>query len=146
MGLTLWTILDSLTRVYQIRFAVFTLPFLEELEVMWFCLSKDGTPNLFKPWLMSSQPCVPYFKCACSFTSVGSTKLIFTWFDFLIHRCRKADAHIRLTGLGSTDNIVYPRHIKNQVRFGSFSTKTYVCDTLPSVSEKNMFTGSKHRV
>ena len=97
-------------------------------------LSEDGTPNLFKPWLMSSQPCVPYFKCAwCSFTSVGSTQLTFTWFDFLIHRCRKADSHIRLTGLGSTDNIVYPRHIKNQVRYGNFSTETYVSDTLPSV-------------
>ena len=72
-------------------------------------LSKDSTPILFKP----------------SFT--------FTLFNFLVHRCKKADARIRLTGLGSTDNIVYPRHIKNQERYGSLSTETYVCDTFPSV-------------
>ena len=96
-------------------------------------ISKDGTPNLFKPWLMSSQPCVSYFKCACSFTSLSSTQLKLTLYNFLVHRCKNADAHIRLTGLGSTDNIVYPRHIKNQVRYGSFSTETSVCDTLPSV-------------
>ena len=31
-----------------------------------------------------------------------------TLFNFLVHRCKKGDAHIRLTGLDSTDNIVYP--------------------------------------
>ncbi|EFX63864.1 hypothetical protein DAPPUDRAFT_334896 [Daphnia pulex] len=48
---------------------------------------------------------------------------------------RKADAHIRLTSLGSADNIVYPRHIKNQERYGSLSEETYLCDTLPSLDE-----------
>jgi hypothetical protein len=61
--------------------------------------------------------------------------LTFTLLDFLIHRCRKADAHIRLTSLGSADNIVYPRHIKNQERYGSLSDDTYLCDTLPSLDE-----------
>ena len=96
--------LDSLTRVYQIWFAVFCLrswrysmscesvfPLSKHFLMLnahnWHkcakinahCavmllirLSKDGTPNLFNPWLMSSQPCVYYFECACSFTSVGS--------------------------------------------------------------------------
>ena len=104
-------------------------------------LSKDGTPNIFKPWLMPSQPFVFYFKCACSLTSVGNTQLTYTLFNLLVHHCKKADAHIRLTGLGSTDNIVYPRHVKNQERYTPFlvliclSTETYVSDTLPSVEE-----------
>ena len=156
--------LDPLTRVYQMWFAVFCLRYwrywvscdsvyslgkhfltlnaylcaeinAHGVVMLLVRLSKDGTPNLFKPWLMSSQPCESYFKCARSFTPVGSTQLTFTLFDFLIHRCRKADAHIRLTGLGSTENIVYPRHNKNQERYGSLSTETYVCETLPSVEE-----------
>ena len=110
MGLTLR--LDSLTRVYQIWFAVFCLrswrysmscesvfPLSKHflmlnahkcakinahgVVMLLVRLSKGGTPNLFKPWLMSSQPCVYYFKCACSFTSVGITQLIFKWFNFL---------------------------------------------------------------
>jgi hypothetical protein len=92
-------------------------------------LGKDNTPQLFKPWLFSSQPCESYFKACRSFSPVGSTQLTFTLLDFLIHRCRKADAHIRLTSLGSADNIVYPRHIKNQERYGN------LCDTLPSLDE-----------
>jgi hypothetical protein len=98
-------------------------------------LGKDNTPQLFKPWLFSSQPCESYFKACRSFSPVGSTQLTFTLLDFLIHRCRKADAHIRLTSLGSADNIVYPRHIKNQERYGSLSEETYLCDTLPSLDE-----------
>ncbi|EFX80144.1 hypothetical protein DAPPUDRAFT_304196 [Daphnia pulex] len=98
-------------------------------------LGKDNTPQLFKPWLFSSQPYESYFKACRSFSPVGSTQLTFTLLDFVIHRCRKADAHIRLTSLGSADNIVYPRHIKNQERYGSLSEETYLCDTLPSLDE-----------
>lgn len=36
-------------------------------------LKKDGTPQLFKPWLFSSQPCESFFKACLSFTPVVST-------------------------------------------------------------------------
>jgi hypothetical protein len=37
------------------------------------------TPQLFKPWLFSSQPCESYFKACHSFTPVGSTQLNFPY-------------------------------------------------------------------
>ena len=41
----------------------------------------------------------------------------------------------RLTALRSSDNIIYPRYVKNQERYGSLSGETFVCETLPSLQE-----------
>ena len=156
--------LDPLTRVYQMWYSVFcfrawrywmscdsTYPLgkhfvtpntylcaeinAHSLVMLLVRLLKDGTPNLLKTYLKTSQPCESYFKATRSFTPVGSTQSTFTLLDFLIHRCRKADAHMRLTALGASDNIIYPRHVKNQERYGSLSGEAYVCASLPSVKE-----------
>lgn len=58
----------------------------------------------------------------------------FTLPDFIDARCRKVDVSLRLTGLGCSDNIVYPRHVKNLERYGG-SDESYVCCTLPSIDE-----------
>jgi hypothetical protein len=92
------------------------------------------TPQLFKPWLFSSQPCQSYFKACRSFTPVGSTQLNFTLLDFIYSRCRKVDVSLRLTALGHSDNIVYPRHVKNLGRYGG-SEESFVCNILPSTDE-----------
>ncbi|KAK4021899.1 hypothetical protein OUZ56_007388 [Daphnia magna] len=54
--------------------------------------------------------------------------------DFIDARCRKVDVSLRLTELGCSDNIVYPRHVKNLERYGG-SDESYVCCTLPSIDE-----------
>ncbi|XP_045023267.1 uncharacterized protein LOC123466338 [Daphnia magna] len=92
------------------------------------------TPQLFKPWLFSSQPCESYFKACRSFTPVGSTQLNFTLLDFIYSRCKKVDVALRLTALGHSDNIVYPRHVKNLERYGG-SEESFVCNILPSTDE-----------
>jgi hypothetical protein len=107
---------------------------INALALVMLITKLRDTPQLFKPWLFSSQPCESYFKACRSFTSVGSTQLNFTLLDFIYSRCRKVDVSLRLTALGHSDNIVYPRHVKNLERYGS-SEEIFVCNILPSTDE-----------
>ena len=110
------------------------------LVILIVKLSRDGTPQLFKPWLCGSQSCESFFKIARSMTPVGvstqlSTQLVFALFDFIYCRCRKADVSSRVTAQGHSEGIVYPRHVKNLERCGGSDTPCFVSDSLPSLAE-----------
>ena len=72
-------------------------------------LKNERQPELFLPWLYSSQPCESFFKAARSFTPTESTQINFTLKDLLLNRCKKISASIQLTTLGDEDGIKYPR-------------------------------------
>ena len=82
-------------------------------------------PELFKPWLLGSQPCEAYFRTTRSFSSAQSTQVNYSLKEFLFSRCKKVDATIRLTAQGIQDGINYPRERRafdseEQTRFSRF--------------------------
>jgi len=98
-------------------------------------LGFEGRAELFLTELFSSQPCESYFKGARSFTPVGCTMLSFTLCDFLHNRCKKVDCYLRLTSLGSSEGIIYPRYEKNlEERYGG-KGEPYRCTVLPSLDD-----------
>ncbi|KAK4013585.1 hypothetical protein OUZ56_026138 [Daphnia magna] len=96
-------------------------------------LQESGTPELFMPWLFSSQPCESYFKAARSFTPVGSSQLTFTLQDFLYNRCRKIDVQLQLISSSKSDGIRLPRIEKTLNALGE--RRELFCKSLPSIEE-----------
>lgn len=92
-------------------------------------LREDNSPELFLPWLWTSQACESYFRAARSFTSAESTQINFSLKEFLVSRCPKIDASIHISAKGAEDGIDYSRQRKS---FHSEDEDVYIPKELPT--------------
>ena len=105
-------------------------------------------PELFLPWLYSSQSCEAYFRAARSCSSSHSTQVNFSLKEFLCSRCRKIDASLRLTASGVKNGLIYPRckrpfnsslEFTENLSENSFgigeSSRVFIPKALPSLEE-----------
>jgi hypothetical protein len=72
-------------------------------------LDKMKKPELFLPWLFSSQCCEEFFRAARSCSTFQSTQCNFTCKDFLTSNCRKLDALLRLNTDAQKRGLKLPR-------------------------------------
>lgn len=69
---------------------------------------QKGLPELFVPWLYSSQPCEQFFRAARSLTSIDSTVLNFSMLEF-IYRVQKIQFQAHVTHVMGKD-YAFPRY------------------------------------
>lgn len=130
--------LEPLQRIYRIWFATFSLriwrfwlckksPYhlninfissnaylcvelcAHSLVLIILLLESQKKPELFLPWLYSSQCCECYFRAARSCSTFGSSQVNFSLKDFLCDKCRKVDASSWATSEGLKHGIQFPR-------------------------------------
>ena len=66
-------------------------------------------PELFLPWLFSSQGCEAYFRESRSASSFECSQVNFTLKEFLTTRCKKVDAMLLITAKGMQEGLNFPR-------------------------------------
>ncbi|XP_077281028.1 uncharacterized protein LOC143907863 isoform X1 [Temnothorax americanus] len=105
-------------------------------------LRKEGRPELFLPWIFSSQSCEGFFRAMRSFTTVFSTVVNFDMLD-LLYKIRRIQLKLHLMQELSSD-VVFPRNKPN-------SSTLPICelpcdkDIIKSIQEARAFAISEAR-